>query len=216
MPRKQHKYHYIYKTTCTVTGNYYIGMHSTSNLDDGYMGSGKRLKRSINKYGIDNHAKEILEFLDNRESLAKRESEIVNEQSIEDPLCMNLKPGGFGGFCNDEHRKNNLQSFTKAGRDKMIWLWHNDAEWKEAQIKSRKSNWKNPDIRIKMERHLDWNGRKHKEETKVKIGITNSKKQTGKGNSQYGTCWITNGKENKKIQNGTIVPDGWKLGRKIK
>ena len=40
---KKHKYHYIYKTTCNVTGKYYIGMHSTSNLNDGYIGSGRRL-----------------------------------------------------------------------------------------------------------------------------------------------------------------------------
>lgn len=29
MARRQKKYHYIYKTTCTVNGKYYIGMHST-------------------------------------------------------------------------------------------------------------------------------------------------------------------------------------------
>ena len=98
MPRKQHKYHYIYKTTCSVTGRWYIGMHSTHNLEDEYIGSGKRLWLSINKHGRDAHTKEILEFLPNRESLKAREKELVNESLLTDPLCMNLQIGGGGGF----------------------------------------------------------------------------------------------------------------------
>jgi len=79
MARKEKNIHYIYKTTCDITGRWYIGMHSTYNLEDGYIGSGKTLRRSIRKYGKENHTKEILEFLENREDLAKREKEIVNK-----------------------------------------------------------------------------------------------------------------------------------------
>ena len=41
------KFHYIYKITNLVTGDIYVGQHTTSNLDDGYMGSGKILIRAI-------------------------------------------------------------------------------------------------------------------------------------------------------------------------
>lgn len=63
---------------------------------------------------------------------------------------------------------------------------------------------------------LCWDGRNHTEESKNKI--SESKKGTGKGksNSQYGTCWITNENESKKIIKGGVVPDGWRLGRKYK
>lgn len=88
--------HIIYKTICQETGKYYIGMHSTENIDDGYLGSGKVVRASVKKYGALAHTKEILEELPDRISLALRESEIVNDEVLSDPLCMNLKPGGAG------------------------------------------------------------------------------------------------------------------------
>lgn len=94
--RKPKKFHYIYKIT-RFDGKYYIGLHSTNNLDDGYFGSGKRLWRSIKKYGKDAHTKEIIEFLPTREELKSREKEIVNQECISDPLCMNIALGGTGG-----------------------------------------------------------------------------------------------------------------------
>lgn len=207
MPRKAHKYHYIYKTTCNVTGRYYIGMHSTSNLEDSYMGSGKRLKRSLNKYGIKNHIKEILEFLNDRESLAKRESEIVNEQSIEDPLCMNLKPGGFGGggFSKEDSLK---------GTKKMLDnLWSN-IEW----IERKKINSSNVLKKLHTDGKIKYDtfkGKSHTAETKLKIS-EKAKERIADKNSQFGTCWITNGKENKKIKKGDSIPEDWSLGRKMK
>ena len=79
MPRKQYTIHYIYKTTCIPTGRFYVGMHSTFDTNDGYLGSGKILWRSIQKYGEKNHKKKILEFCKDRPELRKREKEIVNE-----------------------------------------------------------------------------------------------------------------------------------------
>ncbi|MFA7289196.1 MAG: NUMOD3 domain-containing DNA-binding protein [Melioribacteraceae bacterium] len=97
-------YFIIYKTTCVITNKFYIGMHKTNNLQDGYLGSGTILKRSVNKYGIENHNFEILEYLPDINSLIEREREIVNETLIKESLCMNLKTGGRGGFCNEEHQ----------------------------------------------------------------------------------------------------------------
>jgi len=58
-------------------------------------------------------------------------------------------------------------------------------------------------------------GKTHKEESKRKIGVKNSEHQKGIGNSQYGTCWITNGIKNAKVKKDAPIPDGWWKGRKI-
>ena len=95
---QRRRFHFIYKTTCSVTGRYYLGMHSTDNLDDSYIGSGQQLWRSIKKHGLETHSLQILEHLSSREELVKRETEIINEDVLKDPLCMNLKEGGHGGW----------------------------------------------------------------------------------------------------------------------
>jgi hypothetical protein len=58
------------------------------------MGSGKMLWNSFRKHGRDNHRIEILEFCSSREDLKAKEAQLVNEQTINDPLCMNLCLGG--------------------------------------------------------------------------------------------------------------------------
>ena len=108
------KYHFIYKTTDLRTGKYYIGMHSTNNLDDGYMGSGKRIKWLIDRYGKENFKFEILEHLANRLALAKREKEIVNKKLLNDGLCLNHKVGGEGGFTATVKLKNRIKQIKKS------------------------------------------------------------------------------------------------------
>ena len=52
-------YHFIYKTI-SDSGKYYIGRHSTKNLNDGYFGSGKWIRSLKNKSNL---KREIIEFL---------------------------------------------------------------------------------------------------------------------------------------------------------
>ena len=61
-------------------------------------------------------------------------------------------------------------------------------------------------------------GKKHSVETKKKISEKSSKRQSGCGNSQFGTMWIHNSilQQNKKISKTETIPEGWVLGRKIK
>lgn len=211
MPRKKSNIHYLYKTTCLITGRFYIGIHSTNNLEDGYMGSGKRLRRSIRKYGVNNHEKEILEFFENRELLIEREKEIITPEVLANKKCMNIQPGGGGGFSLEQQRNNANKS-----NEKQKYLRENDIEWVEKKSKKiSHSNLVQYENGQREKKHFfDWSGKSHSEETKRKIGEKNSTKQIGKNNSQYGTCWITNGIENKKTKKNLNIPQGWYRGRK--
>lgn len=216
MARKSKKYHYIYKITCSVTRKYYFGMHSTDNLEDGYFGSGKRLWFSINYHGKENHIKEILEFYENREELAKREREIVNQQLINEELCMNLVVGGEGGrgFTSEEQKLNAEKSNAR-----QRFLRENDPEWAKKESENISKGNKKAYDEGRRERFYfhDWSGKSHSDETKKKIGEKNSNYQKGEGNSQFGTCWITKDGENKKIKKQeleTYTQQGWEKGRK--
>lgn len=213
MARKEKKYHFIYKTTNQINGKFYVGMHSTHNLNDGYLGSGTRLRRSIRRNGAENFKVEYLEFFDNRVDLISRERELVNEDLLKDPMCMNLQPGGGGGLSSDEHK----QKFQRAGAlaafkskkniQRKQWLWENDKKWADRTRKNMSDSLKGLQAFL---------GKTHSEETKKKIGEASSLNQKGQLNSQFGTCWITNGIENKKINKTDLIPIGWKIGRILK
>ena len=87
-------YHYFYKITNKLNQHFYFGIHSTKNLNDGYMGSGTRLHCAYKKYGMEFFEKEIIAFFDSREDASRYESEIVNESLLEDSRCYNIRLGG--------------------------------------------------------------------------------------------------------------------------
>lgn len=117
---KNKKHHIIYKTTCLITGKWYIGMHSTDNLDDGYQGSGTHLWFSIRKHGKECHETEILEHCVDRSSLILREKELVNEETLKHELCMNLMTGGSAG---PEFKKPTTEETSKkiSKNSKAMW-----------------------------------------------------------------------------------------------
>ena len=93
---KERKSHYFYKITNIINNHFYYGVHNTDNLDDGYMGSGKRLHIAYQKYGIENFKKEILKYFDTAKEAFEYESEIVNEELVKDDNCYNIQEGGKG------------------------------------------------------------------------------------------------------------------------
>jgi predicted GIY-YIG superfamily endonuclease len=89
-------YHTVYKTIRTSTGEYYIGVHSTTNLNDRYMGSGDRIKHIISKYGKADLKRVILHMCDTRREALLIEHTLLSIDVLSDPLCLNVAVGGKG------------------------------------------------------------------------------------------------------------------------
>jgi hypothetical protein len=102
--------HLVYKTTKIDTGEYYVGVHSTENLNDGYLGSGTWVRRAVRKHGRTAFLNEIVQVCATRAEAFRIEAELVT-QVVGDCLCMNLAPGGIsppsriGAKHSDESRK---------------------------------------------------------------------------------------------------------------
>ena len=204
------EFNYFYKIENIISGKFYYGVHATNNLEDEYMGSGVRIQRAIKKYGKENFKKEILTFFDTYDKALDYEAEIVNESLLLDASCYNLKQGGKGGNNGkgEEWYKNHYSQIGKI-------VWQNE-EYKKHHIEKQSILWKQLRKNGLKIGAGNFQGKKHDDKTKKQIGEKNSVKQRGNGNSQYGTCWITNEKENKKIHKGDLIPYGWRLGRKVK
>lgn len=206
----------IYQITNLIDGKIYIGKHQTENINDTYMGSGKYIKRSINKYGIENFKKEILFQFDNEADMNAKEAELVTYEFCLREDTYNICVGGQGGFSylNNTNKSNigwktNISvndggnDYQRRGGIAYAQKIATDLEYRKSVISRAKLNL-NPTAFL---------GRTHTHETKRKISEANSK-MTGTKNSQFGTMWVTNGQENKKIKKDVdSIPEGWYKGR---
>lgn len=161
--------HILYKITNLLNGHFYIGIHSTKNPDDGYLGSGRRIKAEIQKYGKENFKREILEVLPSRVDLKRRETEIVNEQLLSNPLCVNLKNGGEGNSSEDAKRMWQSEEYREKIRQARINTWKNE-KFRLMISESLKRGFDNPETRKKLQENgRRTKGRKHSEETKAQL-----------------------------------------------
>ena len=210
----------VYKITNELNNKIYVGVHRTLDINDRYMGSGKRIKRAIKKYGVENFSKEILYVFDNEEEMLTKEFEIVNETFIVDDNNYNIVLGGNVNSClftaSDEERQDfarlgaieaNKNGANVRGSLKHLHLLETDETYRNRWLLSLKGNQK-------------WLGKTHSEETKKQMSESHKGKHEGSKNSQFGTMWIHNLEEklSKKIKKDEL-PEyenlGWLKGRKM-
>lgn len=189
-------FYVIYETTNNVNGNTYRGCHKTEDLSDGYLGSGKLLKRAIEKYGKSSFSTEILKFCDNEFEMYQLEKVYVDEYFCGRSDTYNIRCGGLGGRMLPEIRAQVADKLRKPKSD-------------STREKMRKSRL----------------GKKMSKETKAKIGIK-SKGRTpsqdsrqkmsdaakSRKNNTVGTVWVTNGVLNRRVKEDDI-PNGFFRGR---
>lgn len=192
-------YYTIYKITNILDGKFYIGKHKTKDLDDGYMGSGKYIKRAIEKHGVENFKKETLHVFETEAEMNESEARLVvlSEESY------NLCPGGHGGF-------GYINSNGLAVKYTRGFSGRKHSEETKQLLRSREVHWGSK-ISMNRKNIKPWNvGLKLTDQDKHNKSIA----QTGNKNSQFGTMWITNGVEAKKISKESVIPTGWIRGRK--
>ena len=207
----------IYKITHKESGKKYIGKHQTKDLNDGYMGSGKYLKRAIEKYGLDNFTKEILHVFETEEEMNSKEAELVTEEFCKRNDTYNMCPGGNGGFgyinsnilVGDKRKEVNRKNIKNAMKKEVRLKATENTDYTKIGFsimdKDKLRELANRTRKIHK-------GTKRSDETKQKMSLSGS----GKNNSQFGTMWITNGIENKKIKKDLTIPKGWYKGRSTK
>jgi hypothetical protein len=110
MRKMKKKHHILYETTNVINGKIYVGIHSTNNIDDGYIGCGvysekvakKEAKRNsnipfinaVNKYGYESFKRKVIADFENRHDLVNAEEFIVNEDFIDRCDTYNIALGG--------------------------------------------------------------------------------------------------------------------------
>lgn len=198
-------WHFIYKTTRIHDGSFYVGMHSTEDLNDGYLGSGILISASVKKHGSKNHIREILEMHPSREALEAREIEVITDALLRNPKCMNLVSGEQGGFRHTPETKSKISSALLGKKQS------DDTRKKKSIARAGKSvkglkglNWFNDGTRDAKFRECPdgWmKGRLKRDTVEARLK---------KGLAVKNTMWVNDGAVCKRL---SYCPDGFVKGR---
>lgn len=157
------EFNYLYEIKNLVNGKIYWGAHSTNDLDDGYMGSGRLVKAAIAKYGRAKFEKEFVLFVGSAEDLYEWEEALVGRVFISRPDTYNLSVGGRGSAFGVKRRSDSVERLAAGIR----------AAWAAGKY----SRTRPPEIRAKISAGLT--GRPVSQESRALISIaTRARTQT--------------------------------------
>jgi hypothetical protein len=225
---KDKKFYTVYKTTNKINNKIYIGFHSTNDLSDGYLGSGKILKRAIEKYGVENFEKEYIDIFDNKEDAELLERNIVNKDFVKMKDNYNISLGGnvcilYGednGFYGKTHTKETLNKIQKTRgtynhtddtkqllSDMSIKMWSDD-NFKLTMSEKRKGFKHSDETKDKMSKSSL--GKKHNEDTKQLLSKIAHERHKNMTKDEYDNWYkqVFTEERNKKISDALT-------GRKI-
>ena len=194
------RYYYTYKITCTegsLKDYFYLGKHITSNLDDGYKGSGKIINDYYKKYP-NGYNIEILNFYNNKDELATAERALI-EQYIGGKYCLNLTRGGAGGGAfgrKDSEETKRKRNASLKGKRKGCEPWNKGIPMSKEQKRKMSEANKGKPSPIK--------GKQLSEEHKRKIAESRKGKSSGmigKHHSEEAKCKMSESMKGKPSPN---------------
>ncbi len=220
------EYNFVYVTTNLVDGKQYIGDHSTNNLNDGYLGSGRPyFKNALIKYGKENFEIKILEQFKTKEKAFNAQEKWINEYNTLVPFGYNISPKGghlFKGSMSEETKRKigNANKISLKGmihspeviekrRQSLIGvglgLKHTEKTKKKMSI-SQKIVQNNPNVIIKKRKSML--GKKHSIETKKKISENNARSTFWQGKH-------LSEDHKQKISNSNKGKISWNIGKHL-
>lgn len=222
-------YGYIYKTLNLINNKIYIGQKKSSRfLGDKYLGSGKRLKEAVNKYGSDSFKVFLLEEIQEEDKMDEREIYWISfYNSTNKDIGYNLSKGGNvnrtlvgenNGFYGKHHSEDTRQHL------KDIWYKTHYPEPLKEETKRKISEANRGKIVSKETReklsinaqnnpNYGMRGKHMSEEAKQK----SREKRVGKHTKARGRIYITNDVKELRIdvfELDDYLSKGWHRGRK--
>lgn len=149
---------YIYITINKITGKIYIGQHKRNRYDKKYLGSGKYLNNSINKYGKENFENYIIQWCYSKEEMCEKEKYWIKKyNSLDNSIGYNITPGGewgdiTAGLTKEDYKKycekrSKIQKIVQKKRYKNI-------EARRITGEASKRVWQRPEYREKISQSL--------------------------------------------------------------
>lgn len=180
----------------------YIGKHY-GELDDAYLGSGKLLKKDIEKYGKEHFQKTILYISnDDLENCNKEKYYIALYNAVSNPMFYNIHIGGSGGnttlgYSAEEKAilRKKLSELQRGEKNGMYGKHHSEetkaflSYWAEFQRDNscyRTEEFKQKMSKITSGSNNGMYGKKHSEESKQKMSKNRKGKTVGEKNGMYG------------------------------
>lgn len=213
---------YVYVIGNLINWKVYVGQ--TKNFKTrtfGHMrqcriGNLRPLYASMRKHGINNFVFNVLEECVDELINEREQFWVAHFDSFNPERGYNLTPGGAS---EQRYSVDIIEQRRKTGRRVMTQLL--PKLWSDENFRRRAITRLDKLRKSGKITSPDWHGRKHTSSTRYAIGRTNSVKQRGQLNSQYGTMWISNVqlKISRKIKRSELEKYlllGWSLGRKVK
>lgn len=120
------KYGYIYRITNLINGKTYIGQHKINKNEDWlyYMGSGRLIRHSIYKYGVENFSKELVCYADSKDEL-----DILERFSIEQELLKGKAEYNING--SDSGLSITMDKLKFTDEDLLEWYFDENLSYQE-------------------------------------------------------------------------------------